>query len=69
MSFTAIIKVNQVTKKKSTGSPNLRAPSTENVESRDISEVVTLTIRADSIEVLKKKLIAHVELIEGFNGD
>lgn len=68
MSFTAIVKVQRVTKK-SISSPNLRAPSTEASESRDISEVVTLTIRADSIEALKKKLIAHVELIEDFNGD
>lgn len=68
MSFTATVKVHRVTKK-AVGNPNLRAPSTESTESRDISEVVTLTIRADSIEALKKKLIAHVELIEDFNGD
>lgn len=68
MSFSATVKVHRVTKK-SVGSPNLRAPSTESAESRDISEVVTLTILADSIEALKKKLIAHVKLIEDFNGD
>lgn len=57
--FTATIEINETTHTEASSYRNESKPA-----SREVKEVVRLTLRADSLEKLQAKLAAHVALIE-----
>lgn len=63
--YTAVIKIT----KTSTSTPeapgfSVRGESPKSDGTREVTEVATLAIRADSIESLTEKATAHLQLVE-----
>ena len=61
--FTAVVKISH-TSITPILDPRRSTPTPSGAESRLVREVVTITVRADSIEALVKKTQAHLALVE-----
>lgn len=61
--YTAVLKIH-VVETKAPPTANYRHTDPKPSPSRDVDEVISLVLRAPSLEALQAKLAAHVALIE-----